>query len=92
VTSPTRTKVAALVDRTVDTFGRLDLAFNNAGIMLPRTDAADEPAAAFDRVNGINLAPHHLDPRRRSHGAQEMRSPSSGSEPGDPLVLSVRGR
>ena len=48
-------QVAALVDRTVETFGRLDMAFNNAGIMLPLTDAADEPAEAFDRVNGINL-------------------------------------
>jgi NAD(P)-dependent dehydrogenase (short-subunit alcohol dehydrogenase family) len=48
-------QVAALVDRTVETNGRLDMAFNNAGIMLPLTDAADEPAEAFDRVNGINL-------------------------------------
>jgi threonine dehydrogenase-like Zn-dependent dehydrogenase len=35
-------QVAALVERTVDTFGRLDLAFNNAGIQAPPTDAADE--------------------------------------------------
>ncbi len=48
-------QVAALVDRTVDTFGRLDMAFNNAGIMLPLTDAADEPAEAFDRVAAVNL-------------------------------------
>ena len=48
-------QVAALVDRTIDTFGRLDMAFNNAGIMLPLADAADETAEAFDRVNGINL-------------------------------------
>ena len=27
-------QVAALVERTVDTFGRLDMAFNNAGIIL----------------------------------------------------------
>jgi NAD(P)-dependent dehydrogenase (short-subunit alcohol dehydrogenase family) len=48
-------QVAALVDRTVATFGRLDMAFNNAGIMIPPSDAADEPADNFDRVNAINL-------------------------------------
>ena len=48
-------QVAALLDRTVETFGRLDMAFNNAGIMLPVADAADEPAEAFDRVTAINM-------------------------------------
>jgi NAD(P)-dependent dehydrogenase (short-subunit alcohol dehydrogenase family) len=48
-------QVAGLVRRAVDAFGRLDLAFNNAGIQAPPTDAADEPAAMFDRVNAINL-------------------------------------
>jgi NAD(P)-dependent dehydrogenase (short-subunit alcohol dehydrogenase family) len=44
-----------LVERAVATFGRLDMAFNNAGIQVPPTDAADEPAEHFDRVNAINL-------------------------------------
>jgi NAD(P)-dependent dehydrogenase (short-subunit alcohol dehydrogenase family) len=48
-------QVAALADRTVAEFGRLDMAFNNAGIMLPVADAADEPAEAFDRVTAVNL-------------------------------------
>jgi NAD(P)-dependent dehydrogenase (short-subunit alcohol dehydrogenase family) len=48
-------QVAALVDRTVATFGRLDVAFNNAGVMIPPSDAADEPGDNFDRVNAINL-------------------------------------
>jgi NAD(P)-dependent dehydrogenase (short-subunit alcohol dehydrogenase family) len=48
-------QVADLVERTVDTFGRLDMAFNNAGIMIPPSDAADEPAESFDRVAAINL-------------------------------------
>ena len=48
-------QVAALVERTVATFGRLDTAFNNAGIMIPPSDAADEPADNFERVNAINL-------------------------------------
>jgi NAD(P)-dependent dehydrogenase (short-subunit alcohol dehydrogenase family) len=47
--------VAAMLKATVDTFGRLDMAFNNAGIQAPPCDAADEPAEAFDRVNAINL-------------------------------------
>ena len=47
--------VAAMVNATVATFGRLDLAFNNAGIQVPPSDAADEPAETFDRVNAINL-------------------------------------
>jgi len=48
-------QVAALVDRTVATYGRLDMAFNNAGIQAPPSDAADEPAGIFERVNAINL-------------------------------------
>jgi NAD(P)-dependent dehydrogenase (short-subunit alcohol dehydrogenase family) len=47
--------VAAMVNATVDTYGRLDMAFNNAGIQVPPSDAADEPAEVFDRVNAINL-------------------------------------
>jgi NAD(P)-dependent dehydrogenase (short-subunit alcohol dehydrogenase family) len=47
--------VAATVKAAVDTYGRLDMAFNNAGIQVPPTDAADEPAEVFDRVNAINL-------------------------------------
>lgn len=48
-------QVAALVERAVANFGRLDFAFNNAGIQARPTDAADEPAETFDRVNAINL-------------------------------------
>ena len=48
-------EVAAMVETTVATFGRLDMAFNNAGIQAPPTDAADETADSFDRVNAINL-------------------------------------
>ena len=47
--------VAAMIAVTVNTFGRLDMAFNNAGIQVPPSDAADEPAEVFDRVNAINL-------------------------------------
>jgi NAD(P)-dependent dehydrogenase (short-subunit alcohol dehydrogenase family) len=48
-------QVAHAVTATVDAFGRLDMAFNNAGIMLPPVDSADEPAKAFDQVVAVNL-------------------------------------
>src|SRR3712207_1900749 len=44
-------QVAALVERTVASFGRLDFAFNNAGIQAPPTDAADEPAEKIGRAS-----------------------------------------
>ncbi|MER5336961.1 glucose 1-dehydrogenase [Micromonospora sp. NPDC002717] len=43
------------VDRTVEAFGSLDMAFNNAGIMLPPVDSADETAEAFDKIVAVNL-------------------------------------
>ncbi|MCM0673593.1 SDR family NAD(P)-dependent oxidoreductase [Micromonospora phytophila] len=48
-------QVAALIDQTVASYGQLDMAFNNAGIQAPPSDAADEPAETFDRVNAVNL-------------------------------------
>lgn len=48
-------QVADAVSATVKEFGHLDVAFNNAGIMIPPADAAEEPAAAFDAVVAVNL-------------------------------------
>jgi NAD(P)-dependent dehydrogenase (short-subunit alcohol dehydrogenase family) len=48
-------QVAALVERAVATFGRLDMAFNNAGIVGYTGDVADEPGASFEAVTAVNL-------------------------------------
>jgi NAD(P)-dependent dehydrogenase (short-subunit alcohol dehydrogenase family) len=48
-------QVAAMVKRAVDHFGRLDMAFNNAGIQVPPSDAADEPLENYERVTAVNL-------------------------------------
>jgi NAD(P)-dependent dehydrogenase (short-subunit alcohol dehydrogenase family) len=48
-------EVAAMVEQTVAKFGRLDAAFNNAGVMSPAVECADATGDEFDRVNGINL-------------------------------------
>jgi NAD(P)-dependent dehydrogenase (short-subunit alcohol dehydrogenase family) len=45
----------AVVDLAVDRFGRLDGAFNNAGIDGPLVPAADYPEDAFDDVIAVNL-------------------------------------
>src|SRR5215208_2817454 len=47
-------QVAAMVDRAVAEYGRLDMAFNNAGIQVPPSDAAYEPIENFERVTGVN--------------------------------------
>ncbi|EMC2290405.1 SDR family oxidoreductase [Salmonella enterica] len=47
--------VKSLVEQTVATFGRLDAAFNNAGIQSPAVETADVSSDIFDRINAINL-------------------------------------
>jgi NAD(P)-dependent dehydrogenase (short-subunit alcohol dehydrogenase family) len=48
-------QVAAMVDRTLAEFGRLDAAFNNAGVMARIAPTADSTREDWDRVIGINL-------------------------------------
>ncbi|WP_226687437.1 SDR family NAD(P)-dependent oxidoreductase [Stutzerimonas stutzeri] len=47
--------VKALVEKTVASFGRLDAAFNNAGIQSPAVETADVPSEVFDRITDINM-------------------------------------
>ena len=48
-------EVAAMVEQTVGAFGRLDAAFNNAGVQSPAVETADASGEEFDRVISINL-------------------------------------
>lgn len=48
-------EVKALVEKTVETFGRLDAAYNNAGIQNQLAEAADQTLEDFDKVMGVNL-------------------------------------
>jgi NAD(P)-dependent dehydrogenase (short-subunit alcohol dehydrogenase family) len=48
-------QVEMMVDKTVATYGRLDCAFNNAGIEGKMSDTAEYPEDVFDRVIAINL-------------------------------------
>src|SRR5438067_136643 len=48
-------QVEAMVAKTVAHFGRLDVAFNNAGVQNELVEAADQTREDFDRVTSINL-------------------------------------
>lgn len=69
-------QVAAAVRATVETFGSLDLAFNNAGIMLPPVDSADETEEAFDALVAVNLKGVWA---AMKHELKQMRTQGSGA-------------
>ena len=48
-------EVASLVERVVQTYGRLDCAFNNAGIGGEVAKTADYPEEEWDRIIDVNL-------------------------------------
>lgn len=47
--------VRAALNRAVETFGRLDFAFNNAGVQQPVTPIADIGEAEWERIASVNL-------------------------------------
>jgi NAD(P)-dependent dehydrogenase (short-subunit alcohol dehydrogenase family) len=87
-------QVAAAVDRAVAEFGRLDMAFNNAGIQVPPSDAADEPAESFHRVTAVNQFRVWACMKQQSiagsGGRRRSRPPSCGcAGPGASFVIGV---
>lgn len=47
--------VEAMVEKTVEAFGKLDYAYNNAGIQSPVNDTADITEEEYDKVMDVNL-------------------------------------
>ena len=50
-------QVEEMVSKTVSTFGRLDAAYNNAGVQNELAKAGDQTREDFDRVMGVNYLP-----------------------------------
>jgi NAD(P)-dependent dehydrogenase (short-subunit alcohol dehydrogenase family) len=48
-------QVEDMINKTVAVFGRLDAAYNNAGVQNELTGAADQTRDDFDRVTGVNF-------------------------------------
>src|SRR5215212_8788609 len=77
-------RVARALDGTASRFGRLDIAFNNAGVELRPTRIADISEADFDRVvntilRGVFLCMKHQIPLMLEHGGGAIVNTSSGA-------------
>jgi NAD(P)-dependent dehydrogenase (short-subunit alcohol dehydrogenase family) len=76
--------VRAALDRTVGTFGRLDLAFNNAGVEQSRTPLADLTTEEWHRIidvdlTGVFLCMKHELPLMQAAGGGAIVNTSSGA-------------
>jgi len=87
-------QVAAMVDRTMAEFGRLDAAFNNAGVMARIAPTADSTREDWDRVIGINLRgvwssmKHELREMQRQGSGAIVNNASVGALTGNPGIAS----
>jgi NAD(P)-dependent dehydrogenase (short-subunit alcohol dehydrogenase family) len=85
-------QVAAMVERTVAEFGRLDAAFNNAGVMARIAPMADTTDEEWDRVIGINLRDvwscmkHELRLMQRKGSGVIVNNASVGALTGNPGI------
>lgn len=48
-------EVRALVDGTIEAYGKLDIAFNNAGIEIEQSKLADGDMATYDKIMDVNV-------------------------------------
>lgn len=85
-------QVEAMVDRAVAEFGRLDIAFNNAGIMAPLVPTADSTLEDWERVIGVNLRgvwscmKHELRQMQRHGSGAIVNNASVGALTGNPGI------
>lgn len=68
--------VAAMVKTAVDTYGRLDMAFNSAGIIDPPAEIADVSAENYDRISNVNARGTWA---CMKHELRQMRAQGSGA-------------
>jgi NAD(P)-dependent dehydrogenase (short-subunit alcohol dehydrogenase family) len=87
-------QVEAMVERAVAEFGRLDCAFNNAGVMAKIAPTADSTRDEWDRVIGVNLRgvwacmKYELRQMQRQGGGAIVNNASVGALTGNPGISS----
>src|SRR3954469_18299864 len=85
-------QIAAMVDRTVAEFGRIDAAFNNAGVMAKIAPTAESTREEWDRVIGVNLRgvwscmKYELRQMERQGGGAIVNNASVGALTGNPGI------
>ena len=85
-------QMAAMVDRTAAEFGRLDAAFNSAGVMARIAPTAESTREEWDRVIGINLRgvwscmKHELRHMERQGNGAIVNNASVGALTGNPGI------
>lgn len=85
-------QVAAMVERTVAEFGRLDAAFNNAGVMAHIAPTAESTRAEWERVIGVNLRgvwscmKYELQQMKRQGSGAIVNNASVGALTGNPGI------
>jgi len=85
-------QVEAMVDRAVAEFGRLDAAFNNAGVMARIAPTAESTREDWDRVIGVNLRGvwacmrYELRQMERQGGGAIVNNASVGAQTGNPGI------
>ncbi|MEK7951884.1 glucose 1-dehydrogenase [Luteolibacter soli] len=85
-------QAAAMVERTVAEFGRLDAAFNNAGVMAKLAPTAESTHEEWERVIGINLRgvwscmKHELMQMQRQQSGAIVNNASVGALTGNPGI------
>lgn len=90
-------QVAAMVERTVATFGRLDAAYNNAGIQVPASEIADQSARDYDLISAINqrgvwaCMKHELKQMRQQGSGAIVNCSSIGGLTGRALMAAYHG-
>lgn len=87
-------QVAAMLQRTVGAFGRVDAAFNNAGVMARVVPTGDSTREDWDRVIGINLRgvwscmKYELKQMERQRSGAIVNNASVGAITGNPGIAS----
>ena len=83
-------QVAAMVKKTVETYGKLDAAYNNAGIQTPQVPVADMRYEDYDRTMAVNLRgiftcmKHQIPAMLKSGGGAIVNCSSQGGLTGFP--------